>query len=141
MKAPFRVPTSTRTWLIPSPSRLERPTPGPTRRPGASAFAPLPRRLTGRGLAYTPDPGRARHVTPLTVFRPGRRVPRSPRRSWRNTMGTITTRDGTEIYYKDWGSGRPVVFSHGWPLTADAWEDQMFYLASRSEEHTSELQS
>jgi non-heme chloroperoxidase len=45
-------------------------------------------------------------------------------------MGTITTQDGTRIYYKDWGEGQPVVFSHGWPLSADAWASQMMFLSS-----------
>ena len=46
-------------------------------------------------------------------------------------MSAFTTKDGTEIYFKEWGSGEPLVFSHGWPLTGDSWEAQMFFLASK----------
>ena len=42
-------------------------------------------------------------------------------------MPTITTKDGTQIFYKDWGTGQPIVFSHGWPLTADDWDGQMLF--------------
>jgi non-heme chloroperoxidase len=52
-------------------------------------------------------------------------------RASNGTKSTFTTADGTLIYFKDWGSGRPIVFSHGWPLTSDAWEDAMFFLSAR----------
>jgi len=46
-------------------------------------------------------------------------------------MGTITTKDGVNIFYKDWGKGQPIIFSHGWPLTADAWDEQLMFFADQ----------
>ena len=47
-------------------------------------------------------------------------------------MGTIATKDGVEIFYKDWGKGQPIVFSHGWPLSADDWDAQMLFFLNQA---------
>src|SRR5206468_10747333 len=46
-------------------------------------------------------------------------------------MPTINAKDGSAIFYKDWGKGRPIVFSHGWPLSADAWDEQLAFFAAK----------
>src|SRR5208283_724505 len=52
-------------------------------------------------------------------------------RKGETSVATFATKDGTEIYYKDWGSGQPIVFSHGWPLAADDWDSQMLFFGQR----------
>src|SRR5437867_1452020 len=95
-------------------------------------MASWPTHLSTRQRARQSEP--CREVGPMANGRP------SPRDQLALTrfiavqpeggMPTITTRDGAQIFYKDWGSGQPVVFSHGWPLNADAWDEQLYFFAS-----------
>jgi non-heme chloroperoxidase len=98
------------------------PSPGPDRRDSLNSRREL--LLGGVGLTISAClPSNAQLATPNATSKNNQ--------EGTSTMNTIKTSDGTQLYYKDWGSGPAVVFSHGWPLSSDSWESQMLYLAER----------
>jgi pimeloyl-ACP methyl ester carboxylesterase len=93
----------------------------------SSALSPLPRR---RFLSHSATIAAAASLaTAITgkAFGQAKASTRSKQRKEGPTVSTITTKDGVEIFYKDWGTGQPIVFSHGWPLSADDWDTQMSF--------------
>jgi non-heme chloroperoxidase len=86
--------------------------------------------VSGAGVAVAAHIPAGLSAQPGPAVSGGAKAPVSPHPIERHTMSVFTTKDGTQIYYKDWGSGPVVSFSHGWPLSADAWDAQMFHLAS-----------
>ncbi|MEO5858190.1 MAG: alpha/beta hydrolase [Pyrinomonadaceae bacterium] len=85
--------------------------------------------MAGLGVvlaAAMPIAGRANSTTEANPSGPKGETPKGEQ-----AMNTITTKDGTKIAFEDYGSGQPVVFSHGWPLSSDDWDDQIFFFASR----------
>ncbi|MER8776226.1 alpha/beta hydrolase [Mesorhizobium sp. M0977] len=90
----------------------------------------LRRRISSRCLVGRPDRHRCRRTAPRCFGREPKTKPSLfPSTKGTKTMSTITTKDGTEIYYRDWGKGPAITFSHGWPLNSDAWDGQMLFLA------------
>jgi non-heme chloroperoxidase len=90
--------------------------------------------LTGVAItaaAMMPSPLEATSDNATNTNLPNGNTPKGEGTMRNNTGTMFTARDGVQLYYKDWGKGQPIVFSHGWPLTADAFEDQMFFFASK----------